>query len=528
MKRIIIALLLVSFLLLFTNSSKIVFAEESEKETANYVVCSYYGGAIENNTSIDLDFLFITAYFDEHADEIDPNDERLTYIIDDELHGLDKLEIDLESYRFNLANDEDSYPFTVEIIFDESVSCVFDVYVVRGLTNCIVTYLKGEGSGEMKADAFPEGRIFPVPVCEFVAPEGYIFDCWIDENGTEYYVGFDYLNILSDINLYARYKPLSKINATIHLDYGFGREIQDIVVENTPKHFEVPAVTDEPDGYRFLFWQVKSEMKNAFDDLFVKDDLTLIAIYNKEVEGLYDYMVEYDGPALKIGDKIDLSKLMFYINGEDMPSFSGDDDSKDLVFVDHPYIIDDFSTYDYGDKYENPLIYFYVYYGGMAREFSVECYETFRISFYSYYEDEDYQSFDLLINVGDELTVPKFNLKVPDGMLFDHWDLVYNYEDEIIPCYEGDIIIITDEAFFEAVFTKIDDENELKDDEETIGESPKNKHVGLTVFLSILGVIILAALGFSIYWFVIQKKSFKDLIKALKNIKLFKNKKKSK
>ena len=119
-----------------------------------------------------------------------------------------------------------------------------------------------------------------------------------------------------------------------------------------------------------------------------------------------------------------------------------------------------------------------------------------------------------LIDEGGLFDLPECTFIAPEGMEFDYWDIDGN---EYQP---GDTIVVEDDVYITAQW-KESQGGGGDSGSGSGGDTPDNPNkkglpAGAIVGIVLGSVLVLGLGGFAIFWFVIKKKSFKDLIAIFK------------
>ena len=164
---------------------------------------------------------------------------------------------------------------SVTVTEDITVTAIYEDIPVSPVTIYTVTFVAGEGTGSM--DALETEGTFNLPECEFTAPEGKEFECWIIGN-TEYNVG-DELTIAEDVTITASWKDVQ----------GQSEEKANEVDIEQGKEFDLKDVFDnakEDDG-EVIIKIGNAEIvfdKDAVADLFGKDVKITVNIISANLE----------------------------------------------------------------------------------------------------------------------------------------------------------------------------------------------------------------------------------------------------
>ena len=488
------------------------FAETNKLEARSievvYINAEYYGGYLTNGSSIDTKKLDLYALINEDGKDSILNLSKsigsFDFKIDEEL-------IDIENYKFSIENEEDeSQNFFIDVTYDE-YSTFLSVSVCREVNTYEVTFTAGDGVGADKKITAVEGEAILLSVPDFEAPSEKVFDKWSD--GTDsYYYKEDRYWVYDNKTLVALYKSDEKVDASVSLDLGeYSSSIaKSMIVEDVPAYINAPRGPVENKGYLFVYWVVNGQVYYPGNRVRIYDDTVLKAIYTvDDREDPFNFSVSYNGANLKVGDKIKLTDVTISIkDGETEFNLTSEKAKFVAISINGKYV-EDLNKYEI--DYSAGSIDVMCDYGFGASLFTVLLEPTIWVYLDACNDGDNVESF--LINVGSDYIIPNCPFKAPEGTKFAYWEM------DGEKYYPGDKVEAEEiNLYFSAVYTDKNGEvvNPVEPENHN-DETPKAKnHAGLYAFIIIGGVLVLGLGAFAIYWFVIKKKSFKDLAKALK------------
>ena len=124
----------------------------------------------------------------------------------------------------------------------------------------VITFEPGEGSGTMKpvtiTDAVEDGdgEDYPLPDCDFTAPEGYEFDCW--KLGADTYPAGESVRITADTTVTAQWKetePPQPVTFKVTFKDGYSGKVLKEETVNSGSAATAPAAPSRS-GYTFDGW----------------------------------------------------------------------------------------------------------------------------------------------------------------------------------------------------------------------------------------------------------------------------------
>ena len=495
MKKISVLFLSIFLLLImfgFAETNKL----EAKKFSVVYINAEYYGGYLTNGSSIDTQKLDLYALINEDGNDsiynLSKSIDSFDFKIDDEL-------IDIKNYKFSIENEEDeSQNFFIDVT-DGEYSTFFSVSVCREVDTYEVTFTAGDGVGADKKITAVEGEAILLSVPDFEAPSEKVFDKWSD--GTDsYYYKEDRYWVYGNKTLVALYKSDEKVDASVSLDLGEYSSVmaKSMIVEDVPAYINAPKGPVENEGY------YPGNLVRIYDDTVLK------AIYTvDDREDPFNFSVNYSGANLKVGDKIKLTDVTISIKDGETEFDLTSEKAKFVAISINGQYVEDLNKYEI--DYSAGSIDVMCDYGFGVSSFTVLLEPAIWVYLDACNDDDNVESF--LINVGSDYIIPDCSFKAPEGTKFAYWEMDGG------KYYPGDKVEAEEiNLYFSAVYTDKNGEvvNPVEPENQN-DETPKAKnHAGLYAFIIIVGVLVLGLGAFAIYWFVIKKKSFKDLAKALR------------
>ena len=143
-----------------------------------------------------------------------------------------------------------------------------------------ITFDSNGGTGDMSPVTANENSEYPLPECEFNAPEGKEFEGWLV--GEELKEVGSVITINQDLVIKASWKEIEPIinTYTVSFDSNSGSGTMENVTVNEGEEYTLPACTFEaPEDKEFDAWLVGEENKNPGDKITVNSDLVIKATW---------------------------------------------------------------------------------------------------------------------------------------------------------------------------------------------------------------------------------------------------------
>ena len=411
----------------------------------------------------------------------------------------------IPEYPYNDLNDDEALWYYEDLIggdtFDvgEKITVTSEMQLAPVLdSGSTVTF-----TDEEVIEHVGYGYYIEVPEYNNEPAEGYYFSHWTFDNGMEV---FDYMPgekvcILSDMI----FEPVFKQYLyTVRFNANGGTGTMDAVYDAGVNYLIPGCDFIAPDNYDFDGWAIDSPSGDKVDPHMMRnitEDITLYAIW---VINTYNitYSAGYAGPQDILFQNIDggskvtlLSSFAFAApEGKIFKQWAVGDPSGEKHDANSEYTLN------------GNVTFVAVWEDLVPHEAPPAAVTVFTISF-----DANGGSGSMEIaqaKEGAEYELPTCNFTAPEGKVFDAWEIA-GARKEV-----GETITISGDVFVKALWKDAPVEPDT-----TTPETPAKKpglNGGAIAGIVIGSTLVLAIGGFSVFWFVIKKKSFADLLAIFK------------
>ena len=432
-----------------------------------------------------------------------------------------------------------------------------------------IIYDSGKGNGETISFSMPEGSNFTVATFEslgFTAPCGKVFSHWKEKwtNTDNVSEGSNYTVPADDTYFTAVFVSTGETVYTIQFNAnGQSGEMESVeVVEGTEYTLPKPEYT-APSGTKFVGWSIGGDITNIkkpFEKIIITGTTDLDAVWRTPQE----IKADYEGRVI-VGEKLNVSNVIINLVYDDgyeepiLPSSVQFSLNQTPIAVIEDYIFNElgsillnvkFETYESVEMGVMVVSQYKVSFDGNGAKGDIEmqlvyssnytlpenkfiapknkvfkCWlvnsneyapnqtialtgdtvvtavweNTYTISFNA--NGGDGEMFSIFINA-NTYTLPQCVFTAPNGKQFKGWST--SIDGEIV----GNSVTINGNVEFFAIWEDVESDTPNGDN----GGLPTGAIVGIAVG----GAVVASVGGFAIFWFVIKKKSFNELLAIFK------------